>query len=306
MLTRQEKERLVLDLYSQNKTYREIAKEVRICPRDIGNILKKASGEKEETQDRKQSFLSPSTQAYQLFSEGKTLIEVAIALNLTEFETTKFYEEYLNLKQMYDLQMVYDELGGGIVHFLRLYNLSKDVHMKPEHVINLLQISNENLPLFEQKYRKLRKEIDLLEFQKQKSIDLGNQVGELTKVLEKYKKEIKNLQKEKIRLEILLSNGRYEKVRQIVEKEVNNSLLPRSDLLKLAVFSILESLRQDPVKYNLLINSNQYHSGQYAASHPLIDGYRNLILDEAEKLFESMERDLTRRIINEPTLTIPS
>jgi hypothetical protein len=68
------------------------------------------------------------------------------------------------------------------MHFLELYKLSKVAHMKPEHVVNLLQMSNEYLPLFEQKYRKLRKEIDLLEFQKQKSIDLGNQVGELTKV----------------------------------------------------------------------------------------------------------------------------
>ena len=102
MLTRQEKERKVLDLYNQNKTYREIAKEVRICPRDIGIILKKASGEKEENQDKEQSSLSPSTQAYSLFSEGKTPLEVAIALDLTESETSKFYEEYLNLKQMDD------------------------------------------------------------------------------------------------------------------------------------------------------------------------------------------------------------
>jgi hypothetical protein len=79
--------------------------------------------------------------------------------------------------------------------------------MKPEHVVNLLQMSNEYLPLFEQKYRKLRREIDLPEFQKQKSIDLGNHVEVLTKVSEKYKKEIKNLQKEKIRLKILMSNG---------------------------------------------------------------------------------------------------
>ena len=80
MLTRQEKERMVLDLYNQDKTYREIAKEVRICPRDIGIILKKASGEKEENQDKEQSSLSPSTQAYSLYSEGKTPLEVAIAL----------------------------------------------------------------------------------------------------------------------------------------------------------------------------------------------------------------------------------
>ena len=41
ILTRQEKERLVLDLYNQGKTYREISKEARISPRDIGVILNK-------------------------------------------------------------------------------------------------------------------------------------------------------------------------------------------------------------------------------------------------------------------------
>jgi hypothetical protein len=306
MLTRQEKERQVIDLYNQNKTYREIAKEIRICPRDIGIILKKASGEKEEKQDNEQSLLSPSSQAYRLFSEGKSLIDVAISLDLSESEITKYYDEYLNLKQMDDLKMLYEEIGGDIMHFLELYKLSKVAHMKPEHVVNLLQISNEYLPLFEQKYRKLRKEIDLLEFQKQKSIDLGNQVGELTKVLEKYKKEIKNLQKIKIRLEILMNNGRYEKVRQIVEKEVNNSLSRRRDLLKLAVVSVLESIRQDPDKYNFLINSNQYYLGPYAASHPYFDLYRVMILDESQKLFELMAMNLPSEIVNQPTLTIPS
>src|SRR5215207_2723638 len=302
MLTRQEKERLVLDLYSQNKTYREIAKEVRICPRDIGIILKKASGEKEEKQDRKQSLLSPSSQAYKLFSEGKTPIEVAIALDLNESETIKYYEEYLNLKQMHELRMVYDEIGPDVMYFLELYKLSKDVHMKPEHVINLLQMSNGYLPFLEQKYKKLRIEINFLELEKQRSRDLGNDVGVLTKVLGNYKKEIKNLQKEKRGLEILMNSGRYEKLRKIAEEEVTNSLSKRRDLLKLAVSSVIESIRRDPTKYNFLINSNQYQDGQHMV---FIDVYRALILDEAQRIFEVMAKDLTSRIINEAALTIP-
>jgi hypothetical protein len=125
-------------------------------------------------------------------------------------------------------------------------------------------------------------------------------------VLEKYKKEIKNLQKEKISLEFLMNNGRYEKVRQIAEKEVNNSLTKRRDLLKLAVVSVLESIRQNPDKYNFLVNSNQYYLGPYAASHPYINAYRIMILDESQKLFELIARNLTSEIVNEPTLTIPS
>ena len=54
ILTRQERERLVLELYNQGKTYREISKEARISPRDIGVILNKVIEEKkteEEEQD---------------------------------------------------------------------------------------------------------------------------------------------------------------------------------------------------------------------------------------------------------------
>ena len=46
ILTRQERERLVLDLYNQGKTYREISQEARISPRDIGAILNKVMEEK--------------------------------------------------------------------------------------------------------------------------------------------------------------------------------------------------------------------------------------------------------------------
>jgi hypothetical protein len=306
MLTRQEKERLVRELYNQGKTIRDIAKELRISFRDIGAILKKGSGEKEEKQDKEQSLLSPSSEAYQLFSEGKAPIEVAITLDLNESETTKYYEEYLNLKQMHELRMVYDEIGADVMHFLELYKLSKDAHMKPEHVVNLLQVSNRYLPLVQQKYKKLMKETDSLESEKQKLHILWSQIRLSINTLDNYKKEIKNLQRQKLNLGILINSGRYKKVRQIAEKEVNNSLSKPRDILKLAVATVLESLRQNPDKYNFLINTNKYYGGQYAASQSYIDAYRTMILDESQKLFELMERGLTSGIINEPTLTIPS
>lgn len=62
-VSREEKESLVLDLYhNQNKTYREITEIAGTYPREIKAILKKA--------DPSQSQLI-SSQAYQLFSEGK-------------------------------------------------------------------------------------------------------------------------------------------------------------------------------------------------------------------------------------------
>jgi hypothetical protein len=140
IITRQERERLVLDLYyNQGKTYRAICKEARISPRDIGIILnkvmeeKKAEGTKEEEQEQddagknqeQEQQLSLSTQAYKLFSEGRIPIEVSIELNLSEAEATEFYKEYWNLKQLNDLNTVYEQIKGDIEYFVKLYKFAK-------------------------------------------------------------------------------------------------------------------------------------------------------------------------------------
>jgi DNA-binding NarL/FixJ family response regulator len=51
ILTRQEREILVIELYNQGKTYREITKQARISPRDIGVILNKIMEEKKTTEE---------------------------------------------------------------------------------------------------------------------------------------------------------------------------------------------------------------------------------------------------------------
>jgi DNA-binding NarL/FixJ family response regulator len=96
-MTRQERERVVLDLYNHGKNIREIAKEARMSFRDIGAILNKADEgrkqdnidieNKKQQQEQEQHHLSPFTQSYKLFSEGKTPIEVAVALNVKESTT---------------------------------------------------------------------------------------------------------------------------------------------------------------------------------------------------------------------------
>src|SRR5215208_2285084 len=188
MLSRQEKERLVIELYNQGKTIRDIAKEVRISFRDIGAILKKASGEMEEKQDTKES-LSQSNKAYRLFSKGKTPIQVAITLNASEAETTKFYQEYWNLKQMHELRIVYEEIRADIVHFLKFYRLSKDAHMNPRQIINLLQIANNDLQSVKQRYKKLQRNVDHLE---SRELDASITLEDLK--IQKYKADARFLQ----------------------------------------------------------------------------------------------------------------
>ena len=92
ILTRQERERLVIELYyNQGKTYREISKEARISPRDIRIILNKevqekskaSKGEQQDNAEQNQQEegeqkLSLFTQVYKLFSDRNTPLEVAV------------------------------------------------------------------------------------------------------------------------------------------------------------------------------------------------------------------------------------
>src|ERR1051325_6809042 len=158
VLTREEKERFVLDLYNHGKSTREIAEEARMSFRDIGVILDKAEDEKEASKEQAEK-VSQSTQAYKLFSEGKSPVQVAIVLNIREPEVARFYVEYWNLVQHHNLSRIYEEIKDGIGYFVRLYILAKVARMGVEQVVRLLEIANNDLPLVEHKCERLKREV---------------------------------------------------------------------------------------------------------------------------------------------------
>ena len=142
VLTREEKERLVSDLYNQGRTYREIAKEARISPRDIGIILKKAEQNNQRQQqedsgknnDKAAKPLDKTTQAYKLFSEGKKPIEVAVDLGLSGEETIRLYKEFWKLKHLNELYQIYPEIKHTLPSFLKLHRSLKRQGMGPKNV----------------------------------------------------------------------------------------------------------------------------------------------------------------------------
>jgi hypothetical protein len=291
ILTRQERERLVIDLYyNQGKTYREISKQARISPRDIGVILYKAVEEKterlkqEEQQDNIDSEKnqtqsqqpSVSAQAYRLFSDRKTPLEVAIALNLKESEATKFYKEYRKLKQLHNLNMVYEEVKGDMAPFLKLYRLSKIKGMGVKQVVNLLAIANNDLPSIEERLKTLRNDVSMLQSQKHTGkrnlYQLNNQIATTSRLLnslriscERERREIENLYNEKTRLEAIVTgfksnNEEYlNKIKQTAEEKVKDVLTNGRLILKFATFSVIESLRTNPELYNFLSHRAVLH-----------------------------------------------
>jgi hypothetical protein len=159
VLSREEREELVLDLYfKENKTYSEIAKIARISPRDIKPIIDKAYEEKER-QQHKSLFI----QACELFSKGKKPLEVAITLNLGQAQTTQYYADYLKLIGLEDITKLYIEFKGDISYFVNLCKAAKAAKMGILQVVNLLKVANNYLPSVQRRYNQLQEENKILE-----------------------------------------------------------------------------------------------------------------------------------------------
>jgi DNA-binding CsgD family transcriptional regulator len=170
-MSRDEKERRVIDLYSQGKTYRQIAEEVRISPNDIHAILKKKEEEEKKnntvTNNQKQRQ-ELSSRAYELFSKGKTSVEVAIALNLTEPKVSKMYRGYWKLRRLDKLIIIHKETNGKIWPVWKLYQrLVKKNGMSIEQVVNAVEIAIHKLPYMETLYRQIKDEVDKMEHTRQ-------------------------------------------------------------------------------------------------------------------------------------------
>ena len=78
-MIRVEKENLVLKLYRQGKTIREIAKIVHMSFGDISSIIRRETGEDEE---QNRIRMSKASQALNLFEQGNTPVQVAIKLDM--------------------------------------------------------------------------------------------------------------------------------------------------------------------------------------------------------------------------------
>ena len=92
ILTRQERERLVLELYNQGKTYRQISKEARISPRDIGVILNKVIEEKTEAIKRQNNIDSEKNQNQQ--EQYLLSLPIGFDNNFRNILDSRFYYTY--------------------------------------------------------------------------------------------------------------------------------------------------------------------------------------------------------------------
>jgi len=115
-LNKFEKHDLILKLLSEGKTYRDICHIAHVSSRDIKPIAKeyerkKRLETKKEENNQQSTTKKPSlsSQAFKLFSDGKTQVQVAIDLNLDFEKVRKYWTEFLRLRNMKKLYNIYTE-----------------------------------------------------------------------------------------------------------------------------------------------------------------------------------------------------
>ena len=159
LLSRKEKEKLVIKLTQEGKTTREIAKQVHISLRDIGKIQHKLTGDedffeseqkKQEEEKQKRKPLSPYARAFQMFKDKNPLEDVAIELDIKSNAVLDFYSEYLSLTRMDWLVKVYKEFGQDFPLLMHLFNRVKKERLDKQDIAELIQNKNKLIDLNEQ------------------------------------------------------------------------------------------------------------------------------------------------------------
>jgi hypothetical protein len=143
---------------------------------EIGKILKKFKKEAEierghtyEEEIDNNEPKSKESQAFKLFSEGKTPVEVVIALDIPAAIVQAMYREFWELKGMHKLNVIYEEKKDSLLSLLKLHKIMEEQRMTEGEVINVLKLANTNeLPYLQGKVEYFRNEINNLELEKAK------------------------------------------------------------------------------------------------------------------------------------------
>ena len=136
-MDRKQKEALVLALAEKGKTYREITKEAGVSPNTIKAILNKAGLDQ---------TTSISSRVFELYSQDKTPLDVAITLGLKSEEALRYHQEYFMLLGCTEFTKVYLQIKDNPWAYVNLVQLIQNSGMGNGEVVELLKIANGYLP----------------------------------------------------------------------------------------------------------------------------------------------------------------
>jgi hypothetical protein len=274
VVSEEEKNRIINLHFNQGKTIREVCKIMGKSSHDITPVTKEhrmrfaqnyalVNGEQSDIVQCEQGRIIPNVNAYKLFDEGKSPLEVTAELNLPGPQVQQFYVEYLNMRRMHKLVTIYQETQDSLGYFLKLARLGKQEGLTPEQIIKLVQMAD-SLHKLQDKIQQLQSEIldisksktvakdQLKDLHKeievaQEKLDLVNKTFEVEyKELKEVCSQLKKLQNY---VEQIIEGQDYQELESVVRNVAKKTISDNKELIQNAFFSILLALRNDPDRY---------------------------------------------------------
>ncbi len=291
--------------------------------RDISAILKEeeARRQKYKHQQRRQEI---SSKAYELLSQGKKPLQVAIELNIRQSEATKYYREYWKLRGLQLLDSLYIKTNGKIWTFLKLYKeLIKKRRMSIAQVVNVVETAIHKLPYMESLYgqakdqaenkqhtiQRLASEIAVLQC---KISLLDKTAFSIEQDCRRKHQEMQELVAQKERIERLIANilnddnEGYSKLKQIIKETVKVILSENKQVISISFAALIQTLKANPEMMKLIYNTSIVNdekenkdNNNNAVKH--LESNKDKILDMAEKNYENLLDALTNDSISSTT-----
>src|ERR687891_810059 len=205
-MDKKQKEALVLAMLEKGESYRDIVQKAKVSPNTIKAISNRA-GLDEST--------SISSRAFELFSEGKSPLQVAITLNLEAEKAIQYHQQYFMLLGCTEFTKVYLQIKDNPWPYVNLVRLIQDARIGDGEVVELLRIANGYLPRARLEYNRCREEKSSLQ------AELSSWKAELNNIARTYQQFVdRNVALKKREDELQLSIGELERK----ETRLNESL----------------------------------------------------------------------------------
>jgi hypothetical protein len=258
-LNQHQKKTLVIQLYEQGKTRRQIAEVAHMSFKDIADVIKKHTGEDSDSVEKLEK--SKDARAFELFLKGKQSVEVAIELDISADEVEELHVQYWRLRKLDELETLYNEAKYSLSLLLRLFKTLKAMRIiKDKDIYDIIELANNGLPTLRNRHQDMLNQVTALRGEKVALINeihgLRNSFYTNSQIISRQNEQSRKLDRKLNRLHVLLRNvskdSNYHKVMEIIDQRLNN----KKPLLIAALAAVMETLKKNPYGLNLLNGSS--------------------------------------------------
>jgi hypothetical protein len=139
ILSEKEKEALVIELLNKGLTSREIAKQQHVSFSYIKTVRAKITGDVDE----KKNPLSIPSKAFKMFLKGRSIVQVAIGLDLPTDQAMKIHSDYLALQYRQDVISYLFENRNNPTELLKLLRYLRENQLTLKDVKEAVDIKRD-------------------------------------------------------------------------------------------------------------------------------------------------------------------